>query len=108
MRTFFKIFLFLFASSILSTTTFAASPFEILSKYLPDIAVTDIHQETKFVYMKVCNVGGVLDDTEKTLIIAIKKTNGVTLPLAESAIFDTNNCHEFQVASLDELGITTS
>lgn len=108
MRTTLKILLFLFASSILFAAVFAASPFEILSKYLPDIAVTDIHQETKFVYVKVCNVGGVLDNTENTLMIAIKKTNGTTLTLTESAIFDTNNCHEFQVASLDDLGITTS
>jgi hypothetical protein len=76
MRTTLKIFLFLFTSSILSVAVFATSPFEILSKYLPDIAVTDIHQETKFVYVKVCNIGGVLDNTENNITIALRKPNG--------------------------------
>lgn len=52
-----KIFLFLWLVSIFCNSTSAASPLDIFSKYLPDIAVADIYQETKFLYLRVCNLG---------------------------------------------------
>jgi len=71
MRTASKILLVLFFISTLTDSVFAASPFDIFSKYLPDIAVTDIYQETKFLYATVCNIGGTLTETENTLAIGI-------------------------------------
>lgn len=110
MRITSKIFLFLclWFVSILCNAVSAASPFDILSRYLPDIAVTDIHQETGFIYVRVCNLGWTLIDSENIVVLAIKKLDGWIISVVEPILLDTNNCHEFQVASIEELGITTS
>lgn len=71
MRTTSKILSFLSLISILGNSVFAASPFDILNKYLPDIAVTDIYQETSFFYARVCNLGGTLSESEDILNMAI-------------------------------------
>lgn len=71
MRTVSRILWFLSFMSIIGHSVFASSPFDILSRYLPDIAVTDIYQETSFFYAKVCNLGGTLSESEDTLNIAV-------------------------------------
>lgn len=108
MRTLSQIVLFVGLIGTFWNPVSAASPFESLFRYLPDIAVTDIHQETRFVYARVCNLGGVLSDSETTLVVGIQKPGGGIVSAVESAVLVMDNCHEFQVASLDELGIIRS
>ena len=75
MRTIAKILLPLVIANIFWSSVFA-SPLDILAKYRPDIAVTDIRQDTRYVYVKVCNLGGVLPSSAQTLIVALKKSDG--------------------------------
>lgn len=70
--------------------------------------MTDIHQETNYLYMRVCNLGGSLTDSDTSLALAMKKTGGGIVSAVEPVVLATNDCHEFRIASLDDLGITTS
>lgn len=108
MRITCKIIAFLALASVASSSVSAASPFDIILGRAPDITVTDIHQETRFVYMRVCNLGGSITDSSTSLALAMKKTGGGVISSVESVLLDTNECHEFQIASVDDLGITTS
>ncbi|MDP2104133.1 MAG: hypothetical protein Q8K26_04400, partial [Candidatus Gracilibacteria bacterium] len=93
---------------MLWTSVFAASPLDIFSKYLPDIAVTNAYQETRFIYMRVCSVGGALNSSENTLTLAIKRLDGRILSKTVPITWGAGSCDDFQVASIGELGITTS
>lgn len=107
MRSVLRCIISVVIMGIFSGLVSASSPFAVFSKYLPDIAVTDIYQETKFVYMKVCNMGGVLADSERTLSLALGIAGGAvfqTVPVPWSV----NSCHDFRIASIEELHITTS
>lgn len=108
MRILSKISLFLSVLSILTSSAFASSPFDNILGRAPDLAATDIHQETRFLYLRVCNFGGSITDSDTTLALAMKKAGGGTVSSIESVLLDTNECHEFRVASVDDLGITTS
>lgn len=57
MRTISRFFLLPLFLYIFCNPVSAASPFDIILGNAPDIAVTDIHQETNFLYMRVCNLG---------------------------------------------------
>lgn len=109
MRTVFAKFL---AVCVLANAFFgsvsARSPFDPILGYVPDIAVTDIHQESRFVYARVCNLGGTLSDSEDTLVLAMRKAGGGVVSSVVPIVLEADKCHEFQVASLDDLGITTS
>ncbi|NDK19345.1 hypothetical protein GW819_00725 [Candidatus Gracilibacteria bacterium] len=108
MRIASKSLLILFLISTFADSVFADSPFDIFSKYLPDIAVTNIYQETKFLYATVCNIGGTLTETENTLAIGIGIPGGgiisINAPIAERA----NNCQNYQITSIEGVRITTS
>ncbi len=108
MRIFSKICLFLSAFMLLGSSVFAASPFDNILGRAPDLAVTDIHQETRFLYMRVCNFGGSITDSDSTLALAMKKSGGGVASAIESVLLDSNECHEFRVASVDDLGIRSS
>lgn len=108
MRITSKIFAFLAIMSILHSVVSAYSPFDSVLGYLPDLAVTDIHQEGRFVYERVCNLGGTLADSEDTVVLAMRKSGGAVISVVAPIVLEADNCHEFQVASVDELGITTS
>ncbi len=108
MRILSKIALFLAFSGTFWSSVFAASPFDIILSRAPDIAVTDIHQETSFVYMRVCNLGWSIADSNTSIALAMKKPGGGVVSTVEPVLLWTNDCHEFRMASLDELGITTS
>ena len=108
MGTTSKVFSFLSLLGILGSSVFASSPFDIILSRAPDIAVTDIHQETNFVYMRVCNLGGSITDSDTSLALAMKKSGGGIISIVEPIILGTNECHEFRIASLRELGISRS
>lgn len=108
MRTTAKILAFVAFASIACGSVSAYSPFSSILNRAPEIAVTDIHQETRFVYMRVCNLGGSIADSSTSLGLAMKRTGGGVVSSVESVLLDTNECHEFQMASVDDLGITTS
>lgn len=94
--------------SMVGSSVFAYSPFDIILGNAPDIAVTDIHQEWNSLYARVCNLGGSLTDSDTTIALAMKKSGGGTVAMTEPIILGANDCHEFRVATVDELGITTS
>lgn len=108
MRIFSKVCVFFSIFSLFSASALAYSPFDSILGRAPDLAVTDIHQETRFIYMRVCNFGGAITDSDTTLALAMKKAGGGVVSSVESVLLDTNDCHEFRVASVDDLGITTS
>lgn len=108
MRIFSKICVFFSLFSIFAGYALAYSPFDSILGSAPDLAVTDVHQETRFVYMRVCNLGGAITDSDTTIALAMKRVGGGVVSSIESILLDTNDCHEFQVASVDDLGITTS
>lgn len=74
MRITARIFSFFALMSVIWSSVFASSPFDIILGDAPDIAVTDIHQETNYLYMRVCNFGGSLTDSDTTITLAMKKT----------------------------------
>lgn|GEM_PF-6156511 len=76
MRITSRILTFLLSVNMLWTSVFAASPLDIFSKYLPDISVTNVYQETRYIYMRVCSVGGALYSSENILTLAIKRLDG--------------------------------
>lgn len=108
MRIISKIFASFAIASTLCGAVSAYSPFDAVLGYLPDLAVTDIHQEGRFVYERVCNLGGTLADSEDTVVLAMRKSGGGVVSIVAPIVLEADNCHEFQVASVDELGITTS
>ncbi|MDD5377430.1 MAG: CARDB domain-containing protein [Candidatus Gracilibacteria bacterium] len=108
MRIVARVLWLLALASTIGSSVFANSPFDIILGDAPDIAVTDIHQESNYVYMRVCNLGGSITDSDTTLALAMKKSGGGVVALVEPVALGTNDCHEFRAASVDELGITTS
>lgn len=114
MRTTLKLSLFLWLPiTILFSTIAAASSFYTIPPLitvvnrLPDIAVTDIHQESQFMYMRVCNNGWSLGDSVTSIVLGMKSVGGI-VSRTDSIVLGTNECQEFRVASVEELGITTS
>ena len=108
MKTISKSFVFFVFFYISGSCALAFSPFDTILERLPDIAVTNIHQETSYVYMQVCNLWGGLMDSDTSLVLAMKKTGWGIVSMVEPIILGTNECHEFRVASIQDLGIHTS